>query len=274
MNYSFFDIHSHLHDKSFDEDRDYIIDDMKNKNIGTILVGSDITESKKAVALAELHDNLYATVGLHPTDNMEEIFHEHISEYKELLKSKKVVAIGECGLDYYRLQEDPGNPRAILDEKLRQKIIFDAQIKLALEVNKPLMVHGRPSKGKMDAYEDMLELLENYEEKHGEKLQGNAHFFVGNIEIAKRFIDIGFTMSFSGVITFASEYEEVVRFIPLEHIHAETDSPYATPVPNRGKRNDPRNVKDVVAKIAEIKGEAGEKVREQLLKNARRTFGI
>jgi TatD DNase family protein len=266
MKYEYFDTHSHLHDKAFDEDRDYIIDDMKTNGIGTIAVGTDIEESKKAIALAERYEHIYATVGLHPTDNIHEEF--NAEEYKKLAENKKVIAIGECGLDYFRINA------ANLEEKMRQRMVFDMQIQLALLLDLPLMLHGRPSKGSMDAYEDMLSILESYSEKYGKKLRGNAHFFVGNVAIAKHFIDIGFTMSFSGVITFAPEYEEVVTFIPLEYIHAETDSPYATPVPNRGKRNDPRNVRDIVAKIAKIKGEPFEKVQKQLLENAFRVFNI
>ena len=141
-------------------------------------------------------------------------------------------------------------------------------------MNKPLMLHGRPSKGSMDAYEDMIEILHVAKRKHGERVKGNFHFFVGDIAIAQRVIDIGFTVSFSGVITFAKEYEEVVRFVPLTMMHAETDSPYASPVPLRGKRNSPLNVTYIVQKIAEIKGIKEEDVADQLLKNAQSMFGL
>jgi TatD DNase family protein len=144
---------------------------------------------------------------------------------------------------------------------------------LAVQVNKPLMLHGRPSTKTMDAYEDMLYILERAKNIYGDKLRGNAHFFVGNIDIAKRFLAIGFTMSFSGVITFTHDYDEVLRFLPLDMIHAETDSPYATPAPNRGKRNSPLYVKYIYEKIAEIKGLEKETVRLQLLENAKRVFG-
>jgi TatD DNase family protein len=266
MNYAFFDIHSHVHDKAFNEDREKLLDDMKAYGVGTITVGTDIRESENAIALAEKYEHVYATIGLHPNDNREELFDD--VKYEELARHPKVLAIGECGLDYFRLSEN------VDSEKLRQKEIFAKQIELAVKVNKPLMLHGRPSQGSMDAYEDMLTILEETKKVHGNKLRGNAHFFAGNIDVAQRFINIGFTMSFSGVITFTKDYDDVVRFIPLTLIHAETDSPYATPIPYRGKRNTPMYVQEVVAKIAVIRELPMEEVRVQLLENAKRVFEI
>ncbi len=277
--YNFFDVHSHLHDKAFAEDRENVIAEMKQKGFGTITVGTGLEESREAILLADTYDNVFATVGLHPADN---VFEEYDREaYENLAQHEKVVAIGECGLDYHyveaflkRDQAEKGvtwNKDAEVD---RQQQIFEAQIELAVKVNKPLMLHGRPSKGTMDAYEDMLYMLENAKKKYGNKLRGNAHFFVGNIEIAKRFIDIGFTMSFSGVITFTHDYDDVVRYVPLNMIHAETDSPYATPAPFRGKRNSPLMVQEIAAKIAVLREEPFEEVRMQLLENAKRVFGI
>lgn len=265
-NYSFIDVHSHLHDKAFDEDRNTLIAEMKAYGLGTITVGTDMKESKAAISLSEKHPHIFATVGIHPADNVHEKFVP--ASFTKLAKHPKVVAIGECGLDYFRLQEN------IDAEKKRQKELFIKQIEVAVKVGKPLMLHGRPSKGSMDAYEDMLDILESAKKKHGEKLRGNAHFFVGDIDIATRFIDIGFTMSFSGVITFTKDYDDVVRFIPLEMIHAETDSPYATPVPFRGKRNNPMYVQEVAAKIAVLRELPFEEVRNQLLLNAKKMFHI
>ncbi|MCF7898848.1 MAG: TatD family hydrolase [Candidatus Pacebacteria bacterium] len=266
MNYAFFDIHSHMHDKSFDEDRESVLDEMKSYGVGTITVGTDINESKNAIALAEKYPHVYATVGLHPNDNKDEKF--ETDEYEKLALHEKVVAVGECGLDYFRITEN------IEMEKSRQKEIFIKQIELAVKVNKPLMLHGRPSKDCMDAYEDMLTILEELKKKYGNKLRGNAHFFAGNIDVAQRFINIGFTMSFSGVITFTKDYDDVVRFIPLTLMHAETDSPYATPIPYRGKRNNPMYVQEVVARIAVLREQPMEEVRMQLLENTKRVFGI
>lgn len=266
MSYAFFDIHSHVHDKAFDEDRESLLREMKSYGVGTITVGTDQEESKKAVALAEKYPHVYATVGLHPADNKEEVFDKEF--YLTMAAHPKVVALGECGLDYFRLEGD-----AAL-EKERQKDIFKEHVEIAAHLKKPLMLHGRPSKGTMDAYEDMLTILEEAKKRHGVALTGNAHFFAGTIDIAKRFVDIGFTMSFSGVITFSKEYDDVVRYVPSTMILAETDSPYATPAPFRGKRNSPMYVQEIVAKMAILREEEMEVMRQQVLDNSQRVFGI
>lgn len=265
---NFIDIHSHIHDTAFDEDRDVIVAQMKERGFATITIGTDSIESAKAIACAEKYDNVWATVGVHPVDNRNEEFDKET--YRTFLMHPKVVALGECGLDYFHLKNFEGD---ILADKERQKNLFEEQIELAVECDKPLMLHGRPDEG-MDAYEDMLSILENAKAKHGEKVRGNAHFFVGTPDIARQFNELGFTVSFSGVITFAKMYEDVVRELPLDMIHAETDSPYATPVPHRGKRNTPLYVEHIYEKIAELKGLGKEEVRIQLLKNASRIFGI
>jgi TatD DNase family protein len=278
--HNFIDVHSHIHDKAFDEDREALVTEMKGKGFATITIGTDLVESRKAVLASEKYDNVWAAVGMHPVDNRVEVFDREA--YKALLMHPKVVALGECGLDYFHIKEFEGNLPAMpahagqagKDEEIdRQQRLFMEQIELAVECNKPLMLHGRPDEG-MDAYEDMLHILKMAKDKHGNKLRGNAHFFVGNIDIAKQFNDLNFTVSFSGVITFAKMYEELVRTIPLDMMHAETDSPYATPVPHRGKRNTPLYVEHIYEKIAEIKGIEKEEVRLRLVKNAQRMFGL
>lgn len=264
----YIDVHSHIHDKAFDEDRSVVVRDMEESGFATITVGTDLIESKKAVTAAEMYPHVWATVGMHPVDNRDEVFDREA--YRELLTHPKVVALGECGLDYFHIKEFEGNKDAEVD---RQHRLFIEQIELAVECDKPLMLHGRPDEG-MDAYEDMLHILQNAQQIHGKKVRGNAHFFVGNEEIARGFNELGFTVSFSGVITFASMYEGVVRSVPLDMMHAETDSPYATPVPFRGKRNTPLYVEHIYEKIAEVKGLEKEEVRTQLMKNAERVFGI
>lgn len=279
MHYALFDAHAHLHDAKYDNDRDEVISSMKSYGVGAITVGTDEKESKKAVELAEKHEHIFASVGLHPADNVTEEF--DADYYRVLAKSDKVVAIGECGLDYHYIETffdrdkiEKGLSWNKDAEADRQKRIFEEQIELAVELNLPLMLHGRPSKGSMDAYEDMLYMLESAKKKHGTKLRGNAHFFVGNIDIAKRFIDIGFTMSFSGVITFTKDYDDVVRFLPPTMIIAETDSPYATPAPFRGERNDSLKVQEIVAKMAVLRNEDMESMRIQTLENVKRMFEI
>ncbi len=269
---NYFDIHSHLHDKAFDEDRETVIATLEKLGIMTITVGTDFEESKKAVALAGESKNIFAAVGMHPVDNRTEEFVRE--RYLDLARDEKVVAIGECGLDYFRLLEDKQAGFFISeeDEKQRQEKLFEAQIEMAVEVSKPLMLHGRPSKGSMDAYDDMIGMLHAAKQKHGDKVRGNFHFFVGDSKTLEKVLALSFTVSFSGVITFAKEYEEIVLKTPLEMMHAETDSPYVAPAAYRGKRNEPLYVGEVVKKIAEIKGLTEEEVSAQLVKNAERFF--
>lgn len=280
MTYAFFDVHSHLHDKAFKDDAEKIIEEMKGYGVATVTVGTDLNHSKQAVELAQKHSNIYATIGLHPADNVTEEFDKEAFTTL-LLENEKIVAVGECGLDYHYIEnfferdkETKGLTHNKDAEADRQQRIFEEQVQFACEHNLPLMLHGRPSKGTMDAYEDMLHILERAKKEHGLKLRGNAHFFVGTIDIAKRFVDIGFTMSFSGVITFTKDYDDVVRYLPITMIHAETDSPYATPAPFRGKRNSPMYVQEIVAKIAVLRGEPFEEVRTHLLENGKRLFEL
>lgn len=273
-NYSYIDVHSHAHDKAYDEDRPLVIARLEKSKGVTITVGTDYEESLKAVSLAEENPLVFASVGMHPVDNRSE---EFVPErYKDLAVRPKVVAIGECGLDYFRLQADKeaGYIVDIDAEKERQKKLFQAQIGLATEVGKPLMLHGRPSKGSMDAYDDMIDMLKPAKHASGGALTGNFHFFVGDIRILEKVQNLGFTVSYSGVITFAKEYEDVVRQTPLEMMHAETDSPYVAPQRERGKRNEPVYVQEIIAKIAEIKGKSVEEVTSALNENARRMFRL
>lgn len=261
-NIKYFDIHSHLNFKDFDENRDEIIDEMKKENIATIAVGTSQSDSLEVVELAQKYENIFACIGVHPADDS--IFAEFDKKFfDDLAKNKKVVAIGECGLDYFRDQNE--------DLKEKQKEIFVKHVEIAIENDLPLMIHARPTKNTMNAYEDVLDILESYKQKSS-NLFGNFHFFVGDLNIAKRALSIGFTMSFDGPITFARDYDEVIKFLPIESIMAETDSPFASPIPFRGKTNNPTNVKFIYEKIAEIRGEDIEIVRNKINENARRVF--
>lgn len=258
----YIDIHSHISFPQFDNDRDDVLARMRDANTATITVGVDLESSKYAVEVAEKYKGVYATVGLHPTDNMKESF--DVAAYARLVKNKKVVAIGECGLDYFRI--DISNEA----EKERQRREFSKQVEFAIEHNLPLMIHGRPSKGTMDAYENILSVIESSKEK----VFGNIHFFAGTEEVARKFFDLGFTISFSGVVTFTNEYDEIIKKAPLEMIMSETDSPYATPLPHRGQRNEPVHVSLVAEKIADIRSEERVEVLQQMLINAKRVFNI
>lgn len=264
----FIDVHSHIHIKEYDADREEVIARMNEAGVSTITVGTDLESSRQAVELAEKHDNIWATIGVHPTDT-EELFNE--KDYENLVQSKKVVAIGECGLDYYRLNT---NNQELSSHKERQRENFKKQIEFALKIDKPLMIHCRPSNKTMDAHEEMIEILTRNQRLTINKLRGNIHFFTGTSEIAQKYFNLGFTVSLSGVVTFANELEEMVKSLPLENILSETDCPYATPVPLRGKRNEPAYVVETVKYLAKLHNIKTEELADTLYQNARRTFSI
>lgn len=280
----YIDIHAHLNFAAFDVDRDAVIGRTLKNNVSVINIGTQINTSTDAVLLAEKYDHMFAFVGLHPI-HVNKSFHDEMeigpetkpfesrdadfdrSRFLNLMNSKKVVGVGECGLDFFRIVGD------VEHYKTRQIENFKKQIEFALEFDKPLMIHCR------DAYKEVFEILSGYKKmplagKDGEKLRGNIHFFAGSIDDARKFLDIGFDISFTGVITFAPQYRELVEFVPIERIHAETDCPYVAPVPNRGRRNEPAFVIDTVNKMAEIKGVSVQKMSEQLIVNAKRLFNL
>jgi TatD DNase family protein len=269
MKFNYFDIHSHLNISPLLENKDEIINTMRQQGMGTITVGVDYDTSKLAVDFAnENPDILWATVGQHPVDETSKVLSDsEWAKFKELARNDKVVAIGECGLDYFRLKGSEDEKQIEIE---RQKELFIKHIQLAVETGKPLMIHARPSAGSMNAYEDVLNILEN------QNFTGHAnfHFFVGDIEIAKRIVGQGWTMSFDGPITFTNDYDDVIRSIPLENIMAETDAPFATPAPHRGQTNYPQYVEFVYKKIAQIKDLDPEIVRDTILNNIKRVFGI
>ena len=266
MKLEYIDIHSHLYFPDFDTDREKVIEDMAHKGIGTITIGTDRDSSKKAVDMAIQHEHLFACVGQHPGDVVAgSVFDEQIIT---LAKHPKVVAVGECGLDYFRL----GNDSEIVKEI--QKNIFKSHIELAREIKKPLMLHIRPSAKSYDAYGDALSILESAYDTYGDAIRGNAHFFAGDMDILKRFLAIGFTVSFTGVITFTHDYDEYIRYAPLDMIMSETDAPFVAPVPFRGSRNAPLYVPEVVTAIASIRGEDIEVVKNTLRNNAIRQFSL
>ena len=259
---------------------------MRDEDVGAISVGIDLETSKEVVDLADKYDNIFATIGLHPTKtssggfgpssggfgpssggfgpDARESFNK--KNYKELVKNKKVVAIGECGLDYYRIKNNKS------EIKNTQKENLERQIQFALENDLPLMLHFRPSVKTMDAYMDGLDILNSYAKNHGEKLRGNAHFFAGDLDTAGKFLNIGFTLSFTGVITFADNYDEIIKYTPLDMLMSETDCPFAAPSPFRGKRCEPLYIKEIVKRISEIKSIEYEKVEKTLVDNAFKIF--
>lgn len=266
MKAAYVDVHCHLQLDAFDNDREAVIEAMKEKGVAAIVVGVDRATSEAALALAEAHEHLFAAVGLHPSEEKGERFDAAV--YRALAQSPNVVAIGECGLEYF------GVPDVTEDEKERQKMLFREQATLAATLDKPLIIHARPKRGTVDAYKDVLVELVELKKVYGEKVRGDVHFFVGGIEEAVAFYDLGFTVSYTAVITFASQYDVVIQSSPLTHLLAETDAPYVAPATRRGKRNDPLAVIDVVIRIAELRGEGLEPVRSQILANTLRMFAL
>lgn len=257
------DTHSHFNLPPFDTG-EYVAaaTRMEHVGVGTICVGTNTQTSMKAVAIAHELESVWAIVGHHPIEWEKEFQKETLIS---LIIQKKVVGIGECGLDYFRTGEQTPEAKEI------QTRIFKAQIALAKEYDLPLMLHIRPGIGSMDAYEDALAILE---EERWDTMRGTSHFFAGTKEIADRFLALGFHISFSGVITFAKEYEAIVRHVPLENILSETDAPFAAPVPHRGKTNEPAFVVEVVKAIARIKELDYAEVERQLFENAQKLFKL
>jgi TatD DNase family protein len=277
----FFDVHTHTHFAAFEGETDTVLARALEAGVWVVNVGTQKDTSAGAVETAARYaEGVYAAVGLHPI-HTEKSYHDEkelgimnhesgfgfISReesfdyeyYKKLALQEKVVAIGECGFDYFRLGEKT---------KKRQQNVFEQHIALAAEVKKPLMVHCR------NAFDDLIKILQATSYKLQATSPGIVHFFTGSIEDARTLLNLGFFFSFGGVLTFARDYDEVLRFIPLDRIVSETDAPYVTPVPYRGKRNESLYVREVAKKIAEIKGKEHAMVALELVRNACRVFAL
>ncbi|PKL72405.1 hydrolase TatD [Candidatus Kuenenbacteria bacterium HGW-Kuenenbacteria-1] len=260
-----FDVHSHLNFDAFKKDYAKIIKrSLDNKIKGIINVGSQLKTSKEAIKIAhEFSDKkIYASIGLHPIYVGNEEF--NLKEYQKIAQDFKVKAIGEIGLDYYRISD-------IKIQKL-QKEFFLKQLNLAREFNLPVILHCRGNQEEpLKAYEEMLDILKKYSD-----LFGVIHCFGANWKIAEQFLHLNFYISFTGIITFNNDkkIEEVIEKIPLNKILAETDCPYLAPVPFRGKRNEPSYIKYIIQKIAEIKKIDFEKVDQIITQNAMKLFNI
>ena len=247
-----FDAHCHLQLSQFDADREDVLARMREKEVGGIIVGTDFETSRQGIELASQHEHLWASVGLHPNDNAQEEF--DMISYEELALDPKVVAIGECGLDYFRSSGEGQTEK------------FEAHIALARKLNKALIVHCR------NAHDDCFSILQKTEIT--KKVPVIIHFFTGTGELAQKYLDLGCYLSFPGPITYTDMYDESIQIAPLDKILVETDSPFAAPVPFRGKRNEPSYVEHVAAKIAVIKGISTEEVQSQIILNSQRVFGL
>lgn len=280
-----FDAHTHVHFPVYDKDREEVIRRAREAGVKMICVGTQAASSEAAVALAKKYPGeIWATAGFHPNhfasawyyDKKEQQEAEReefdAKRLRKIAKSPEVVAIGEFGLDYYRLTDEK-------KEKENQQEAFEVQVEIAKDLKKSLMMHCRPSyvktsEGKAlstdDAYLDALNLLSTY----GSLPEKIFHFYVGSLEVTKKLVDFGAYFTFGGVITFARDYDGQLKYLPLDRILLETDAPYVAPEPHRGQRNEPSYILETAKKIAEIKGVSYEKVVQETAKNSLTVFKI
>lgn len=254
-----FESHAHYDDEAFDEDREELLESLKENGVGTIInVGASFDSCEKTVNLAEKYDYIYAAVGVHPSD-VADLNEENFAWLEGLTKKDKVVAIGEIGLDYYWDKE-----KEIWEN---QKYWFKRQMELARKTNLPVIIHSR------DAANDTMTLMK---EIHAEEIRGVIHCYSYSKEMAKEFIKMGYYIGVGGVVTFknAKKLAEAVKEIPLERILVETDCPYLAPEPFRGKRNDSGKLPYVINKIAELKETTPEEVERVTRENAMKLFGV
>ncbi len=252
----FFDSHAHYNDEKFKEDRDKIILENYNKGIKyTTCIGYNLQSSKDAVDIAKKYDFIYCTAGISPNDINDNVY-EELDEIKEIAKYKKIVAIGEIGLDYYWNK----------DNKELQKEVFVRQIEIANKLELPIVIHTR------DAISDTIDILKNVLPCNK---KGIFHCCPLNVELIKEGLKLGYYISFSGVITFKNAKPDLaVQEVPLNKILIETDSPYLTPEPYRGSRNDPSKVEFVAKKISEIKELNLEEIAKKTTENAKKIYNI
>jgi TatD DNase family protein len=252
------DSHAHLDDPRFDADREEVIRRAREAGIEAIVtIGCNLTTSRSAVGMADRYDFVYATVGIHPHE-VNDATDAAYEELVRLAKHPKVVGWGETGLDYYYRH----SPKEV------QIAQFQNQIRLAKRLNLPLMIHSR------DAEEDTLTV---FKEEGADAIGGVLHCFTGSLGMAQAAIGMGFYISFSGILTFANAkpLRATARSLPMDRLMIETDSPYLSPVPHRGKRNEPAHVREVAKALASLHPQSSyEEVRRRTAENAKRLFGI
>jgi TatD DNase family protein len=253
------DSHCHLSELSEEELGEVLAAAKANQVEALVAIGAGygFDDNLKTLEIAKKHDNIFCALAMHPHD-AKEVTGENFAVLKNIIETEpKVKAVGEIGLDYHYMHSD----------KTKQQEVLRQFIKLALEVKKPIVIHDR------DCGDDCINILK---EESAEKVGGMVHCFTGTMDLAKKYLDFGFIVSFTGIITFkkADDLREIVKMVPLEQMTIETDSPFLTPMPFRGKKNQPAYVKHVAECVAEIKGVSFEEVAEKTTANAKRFFGI
>lgn len=278
----FLDAHTHLQFLTYDADRDAVISRARAAGVAMVNVGTQAATSRAAIELAEKNEDMWATVGFHPSHCNENWHHDtdeqasperevfDVDAFRKLAAHPKVVAIGECGLDYFRLDE-----KTAAKDKEKQKEVFIAQIEIAKAVKKPLMIHCR------DAFPDLIQTLTAYQLSSFTAFPGIIHFFTSCTDDAKKLLDLGFAFTFGGAITFpprknqtVSAYDEIIKMLPLDRILSETDAPYVAPASHRGQRNEPAYVVEVVQKLAGLKGISVEQMAKVIRQNGERVLGL
>ena len=298
MQISLIDSHCHVQFSAYDQDREAAVEHALEAGIGMVNIGTQFQTSADAVALAARYpDGVWATVGFHPGHVSRDTYHDpwelrvkqhevfDVEKFRKLASHPKVVAVGECGLDYAhfartrseRLQNGAsaeaagggGLPQEEMERlKRQQQQVFVQQIELAKELKKPLVIHCR------NAFRDLIQILDSCFKIHDSRPAGVVHFFSGSWDDAQKLLDLGFYLGFGGVITFARDYDELVKNVPLDRLLVETDAPYVSPTPHRGRRNEPAYVVETVKKVAELRDISPEEVAVRTTENARALFGI
>lgn len=285
--FSLIDSHAHLHFPAFDKDIDEVLQRTRDAGIGLITVGTKFATSESGVAFAQAHENVWCTIGLHPGHVHDHNFVDENEEendaptpervfdaarYTALVTHPKVVAIGEFGLDYSRIPEG-------MDVELfkqDQQAVARAQLRFATEHQKPVVIHcrGGSTDDVAGAHEDMRALIREEIDRGGLERRGVIHCFTGTVDDAKAYAELGFLVSITGIVTFAKSLATTVKSIPLEQMMIETDCPYLSPAPHRGKKNEPANVALIAQAIADIKGLSYSEVARVTTENAIRLFDL
>lgn len=251
----FFDTHAHYDDKKYDADRDELLAGMNSAGVSLIVnAGTSVEESRLGLEIADKFSFVYASVGVHP-HSAKEMDENSIGELRQLLRHPKAVAVGEIGLDYHY----DFSPRDV------QRVRFREQMELAREVKKPIIIHER------EAFTDVMAVLADFPE-----MPGVFHCFSGDWAAAERLLDLGWMLSFTGALTFKNGVDSlaVAARVPIDRLMIETDAPYLSPVPIRGKRNDSRNLIYLAEKLAEARGITVEELAAKTMENGKRFFGI